>query len=140
MERQALIYAVIALAGAAGALIRYGIGAAIPFNPADSFPYATLFTNCAGCLFLGWFLTTAGYRATWNPALKTGIATGLVGSFTTFSTFSVETVRLGVEAGRWGTAVVYVLLSIWCGIALAWLGHRLAEYGHNRRRHGGVAP
>jgi CrcB protein len=135
-----LIYAVIGLAGAIGAFLRYAVGLLVPFDGSLSFPYTTLLINWLGCFFLGWFLTAADYRISLKPLFKVGVSTGLIGSFTTFSTFSVETLRLVVEHDRWGAAVIYVLLSVWGGLGMVWAGCRTARYGHKSMESGESAP
>ncbi|MFP3381294.1 CrcB family protein, partial [Bacillus sp. SIMBA_069] len=72
-----------------------------------SFPLATLLINLAGCFLLAW-LTTYITRLNILPSeVITGIGTGFIGSFTTFSTFSVETVQL-INHSEWSTAFLYV--------------------------------
>ncbi|MFM1650953.1 fluoride efflux transporter CrcB [Brevibacillus sp. B_LB10_24] len=119
-----MAYLVIGLAGSIGALLRYYIGLWSHEWWAGPFPLGTLVTNYIGCFVLAWFST----RVVGRPVpewLRLGITTGLIGSFTTFSTFSVETVQL-VHTGHSLTALLYVMTSLWGGLALAWLGYRSA--------------
>ena len=107
----------IAGAGAAGVLARYGIGQVTPSI------WATLFVNVIGSLLLG-VLVQAGREL--SPELRDVLGVGLLGGFTTFSTFSVQAV-LDTEAGEPGRAMAYVLASVVLGIAAAgfgyWIGH-----------------
>lgn len=119
-----MLYFYVGFAGIFGALLRYFIG--VYFNQwwLYDFPMATFLTNIAGCFLLGWFTTFLPRLKFVHPYMATALGTGFVGSFTTFSTFSVETVQL-IAASRWGTAISYVLLSLWVGLLSSWLGYRL---------------
>ncbi len=108
----------IAIAGAAGALSRYGIGSAV--GP-RSFPWGTLGINLAGAFALGLVLRVAMLRD-WPQAVTLPVAIGFLGAFTTFSTFSVETVDL-LRADRAPEAAAYVSVSVLGGLAAAALGY-----------------
>lgn len=111
--RRALV--LVAVGGAAGALARYGIATAMPVAP-GTFPWATLLTNLSGCLALGVLI---GLRPD-DLVLRTLVGTGVLGGFTTFSTFALETDRL---LGRHctGRALGYVAASTAGGLmAAAW--------------------
>lgn len=111
----------VGLGGMLGALARYGIDTvlvrrlgAVP----DSFPWGTLLINVAGSFLLGVLfvsLVEPGAGPTW---LRAALATGFLGAFTTFSTFSVQVVQLS-ETGRNGLALAYVLASIVAGVLAA---------------------
>ena len=97
----------IALGGATGTLLRYAIGVALA--PATSrFPVATLLINVSGSFLIGWF---ADYPGLVNPTLRVALIVGLCGGFTTFSAFSLETLRL-IERGDVLRATLYVVLSV----------------------------
>jgi fluoride exporter len=98
------------------------LGKVIPL-PAG-FPLGTLIINLFGCFFLAWFFTITAKRLM-NPNIKLAIGTGFTGAFTTFSTFSVETLNL-MKIGHVWMAVFYVLSSILGGIILALAGYTLA--------------
>ena len=108
----------IALAGAIGALARYRIGVAIGLR---SFPWATLSVNVAGSFLLAFILAGAA-TSRWSPATTAAVAVGLLGSFTTFSTFGYETFTL-LRTGRGHFAAAYVLLSLLGGLAATALGY-----------------
>lgn len=116
----------VGLGGILGALLRYGMS--LQFNPAKitSMPVGTLLCNYLGCFALGWLSNSSKISA--FPNVKAALTTGLIGSFTTFSSFSVETVTL-LRQGQWKEALVYGLLSLWGGLALAWLGSAVGRRG-----------
>jgi CrcB protein len=118
---------VVGVAGMVGALLRYSLGLLVHGWGGGAFPMSTLLTNFIGSFALGW-LTARLNRAAKVPAwVKPGIGTGLIGSFTTFSTFSVETVNL-VQQQLWGNAALYVGLSLFGGLILAWAGLKLESF------------
>jgi fluoride exporter len=99
----------IALGGAAGTVARYGVGVATERLTA-TWPMGTLLVNIAGSFFLGLFtfwLRTPPF----DPALRAALTIGLCGGFTTFSTFSYETVILAEEGGL-ARSLTYVVLSV----------------------------
>jgi CrcB protein len=108
----------IAVAGAAGALSRYGIGSAV--GP-RSFPWATLGINVAGAFALGLVVRVALLRD-WPTTLTFPIAIGFLGAFTTFSTFSVETFEL-LRSDRAPAAAAYVGVSVLGGVTAAAIGY-----------------
>ncbi|MCU1452995.1 MAG: crcB, partial [Acidimicrobiales bacterium] len=108
----------IALAGALGALSRYGVGAAIGVR---TFPWATLAINLSGSFVLG-ALLTAGVRRNWPEGVTVPLGVGFLGAFTTFSTFSYESITL-VRTDRAGMAAAYVVASVAGGLAAAALGY-----------------
>ena len=107
----------VALGGALGAVLRFYISESMP--DAD-FPWATLSVNLVGSLLLGAVTAATLTNALSEPqALLLGV--GLLGAFTTMSTFSVETIAL-MEAGQWRLAGTYVVVSAVIGPLLAWVG------------------
>ena len=104
----------VALGGALGALARYGIGGWVYDRMGEAFPWGTLVVNVLGCFLLGvavrWLQVSAA-----SPALRPFLTIGLLGAFTTFSTFSFETVAL-VQDGQWARAGVYVGASVAAGL------------------------
>jgi CrcB protein len=110
----------IAVAGATGALARYGIGLALGVR---SFPWTTLGINIVGSFLLGFLLQRAPGRLSDDVRIALGV--GLLGAFTTFSTFSNETVAM-VRDGRAGGALVYVSASVIGGLLAAVIGYRVA--------------
>lgn len=115
----------VAAGGALGALARFGLSAWIHAAWAPRFPVATLGINAAGSLLIGVLWVLIAERASLHPDWRSVAMTGFLGAFTTFSTFSLETVTL-FEDGRVAEALAYVLGSVllcvggaWCGIWFA---------------------
>ncbi|SEM16044.1 camphor resistance protein CrcB [Blastococcus sp. DSM 46786] len=115
-----MAYLLAALGGALGALARWGLAEAFPHSPAG-LPWATLGVNLTGCLLLGVLTSVLVARAPGSPWARPFLGVGVLGGFTTYSTFAVEVVRLA-DAGAAGTAVVYVLVSVLGGVAAAAVG------------------
>ena len=111
------------LGGFFGAITRYSIGEWIQTD--NGIPLGTLLINLLGCFLLGWFLTFFTLRKNIKTEFILFIGTGFIGSFTTFSTFSVETVLL-FQNGLTGYGVLYILISIVFGLLLTFLGLKLA--------------
>ncbi|MFD2332996.1 fluoride efflux transporter CrcB [Cohnella sp. GCM10020058] len=116
----------VGLAGSIGALLRYEAGLWTHSWWHMTFPLATLVINLSGCLALGLFTAWATTRPGMPEWLRLGIGTGLIGAYTTFSTFSVETLTL-LRDGRAGEAALYVGASVVGGLLFAWAGFRLGE-------------
>lgn len=114
---------VIGVGGFFGAILRYLVGMWIPVN--NGFPLGTLIINLLGCFFLGWFFTITTRQLVINLQLKLAIGTGFAGAFTTFSTFSVETMNL-INNNHFLMALIYLFLSIFGGVGLAFTGNKLA--------------
>jgi len=116
-------YLAAALGGALGALVRWGLGAALP-HPVGAWPTATLVVNLTGCLVLGLLSAALFARHPGSPWLRPFLGTGVLGGYTTFSTFTVEAVQLA-GTGRWTAAGGYVLVSVVGGVLAAAAGVRL---------------
>jgi CrcB protein len=119
MQRMRTVLAV-ALAGALGALARWGIGSWFGHR-FPSFPWGTLVINVSGSFVLGVLFAVLVERNAGSPAMRIALMTGLLGAYTTFSTFSLETFRL-FEEGATGSALANIGLSVFLGLFGVWLG------------------
>jgi CrcB protein len=112
-----IAYVAAALGGALGALGRWGVAEALPTGP-GGWPWATLLVNLTGCLLLGLLLGLLFARRNGSPWLRPFLGTGVLGGYTTYSTFAVEVVQRA-DAADWGTAAGYLAASVLGGIAAA---------------------
>jgi fluoride exporter len=112
--------------GAVGTLARYGLQGIVQERAGATFPYGTLVVNLVGCFLLGGIAEYALTHLTIPPEWRIGITVGFFGAFTTFSSFSFETVRL-LQDGEWLRGSVYVLVSVLGGLACVFFGMRIAE-------------
>jgi len=107
------------IGGGIGSLMRYGLGVALP---AEKFPLGVLACNLLGCLFIG---IVAGLLDK-PSALQIGIITGVLGGFTTFSSFSDATIKL-IQNGSIESALGNVALSVVGGLLLTYLGYLITS-------------
>ncbi len=117
---------VVSAGGALGANLRYLVGLWVAACWPGVFPWGTLLINLTGSLLLGVLLTLLAARRPEAQLLRLFLATGLLGAYTTFSTFSAETVALGAT-GYLPLAIAYVLFSIGGGYGAAWIGMACAR-------------
>lgn len=113
----------VMIGGFFGAISRSCLGEWIQTD--GGFPFATLLVNLIGCFLLGWLLTFMGQRKNVSPGITLFFGTGFIGSFTTFSTFSVETIQL-FQNGLVFFALLYILISICLGLCLTFIGYKIA--------------
>jgi CrcB protein len=105
-----MIYLLIALGGAIGSLLRYLLGGSVQRMSASGFPIGTMFVNVSGCFVIG-ILVRQFMNMQLAPDLRAFLIVGFCGGFTTFSTFSADTLGL-IEGGEYGRATGYVVLSV----------------------------
>ncbi len=114
----------IALGGAIGAVLRYlmatGINAWIPVN----FPIGTLLVNSLGCLIIGIVYSLLSTTPTYQTTLKPFLVIGILGGFTTFSSYAIETFQLA-QTQQIMKALLYIALSNFIGLASAWVGYKV---------------
>ncbi|WP_240537132.1 fluoride efflux transporter CrcB [Marinomonas flavescens] len=123
-----MFYFMIALGGATGALGRYGATRWINNHWHHHFPLATMLINILGCFLMGVaFVVVSEKMPNWEQHYRPFIQVGLLGAFTTFSTFSLEIVSL-INMQAWLSAAGYLLLSCTLGIAGVAAGIALARY------------
>lgn len=123
---------IVGAGGFLGAIARYLVGGWVQQRWGASFPYGTLVINVSGSFVLGLFATLA-LRFGWNDEWRLLIAIGLIGAYTTFSTFEYETLRLIAEGRQYGAALLNVFGSVVAGFGAACLGvvaARLLLRGH----------
>jgi len=111
----------IASGGAIGALLRYWTSLAVYGRLGTGFPYGTLAVNVIGSLLMGFLSIWLVERLAIGPAIRGFLLIGLLGAFTTFSTFSLETLNL-IESGQLGKAVLNVVISVLVCVTAAGLG------------------
>ncbi|MDA8421368.1 MAG: fluoride efflux transporter CrcB [Pseudomonadota bacterium] len=119
-------YFAIAVGGTLGCWARYAMTNLIQMLFGRSFPIATLCINVLGSFLMGFLFIETLNRVTISPATRTGILTGVLGGFTTFSTFSMEALMLA-ENGEMRKAAAYVALSVSLGLLAVFSGAYLAR-------------
>jgi len=111
----------IAAGGAIGALLRFWMSQGIYTLLGRGFPYGTLSVNVLGSLVMGILYVFLYERMNMSPEWRAALVIGLLGAFTTFSTFSIETLNL-LEASEHLKAFVNILLSISLCLVACWFG------------------
>jgi len=111
----------IAAGGAAGSVLRFWVSTWVHSFAGRSFPYGTFAVNILGCLAMGFLFVLFTDRLSDSVVLRAGILIGVLGGFTTFSTFSIEAFNL-IEQGEPLKALVYMLVSLILCVAGTWLG------------------
>lgn len=113
----------VALGGATGSVARALIGMALP----SRFPWATLLINVVGSCLIGGLMARVGTMEPGPAAtLRSLLVVGFCGGFTTFSTFSWQTLEQ-MQKGEWGAAAANVLLSVGLCLLAAWLGWKMGS-------------
>nr|WP_157536820.1 fluoride efflux transporter CrcB [Kitasatospora mediocidica] len=119
------ILAVIAVGGALGASARYGTGLLWPTAP-GAFPWATLVINTAGCAVIGVFMVLITEVWSAHRLLRPFFGTGVLGGFTTFSTYAVDIHRL-VEGKHAATGLAYLALTLLAALLAVWTAATLTR-------------
>jgi CrcB protein len=139
--RQSRLLALVVLGGAAGTTARWSLGQALAPSPGH-WPWVTFAINLIGSFLLGLLLETlirSGPDGGWRRAVRVGVGTGVLGGFTTYSTFVVEVDRL-IATGHGWTGGAYAVVSILIGVLAALAGIRLARTLPPVRLRSGSAP
>jgi fluoride exporter len=118
-----MVYIYVGIGGAIGCLLRYFVSY-FTFPTINYFPMGTLFVNMLGSFILGWFVAKVVPVQSVSNELKTGISTGIIGSFTTFSALSIEVIQL-IQASRYLWVILYLSISVVCGLMLMSVGYSL---------------
>ncbi len=115
------VLAAVALGGALGSLLRYAIASAIPSHP---FPWGIFVVNVSGGFLMGVIVELGALKLSLSPEVRALLTVGILGGYTTFSTFSLDSVLL-IERGAWLAAAGYVvgsivlsILALFAGLAL----------------------
>ncbi len=116
----------VALGGAVGSVLRYKMSGWVQGGGGGTFPVGTLFVNVSGAFAAGLLATFLLERSSVPAEVRTGLLVGVLGGYTTFSTFSLETLTLAHE-GEWLYVVVNVVASVAGALLAVWLGQTLAR-------------
>jgi CrcB protein len=124
-------YLVVGLGGALGSILRFGLGTLIDTSVSKGgqiFPWGTIVVNVTGCFIIGLFATLTGTEGRWLvPSLvRPFVMIGILGGYTTFSSFTLQTLALWNDK-QWGGAAANVVLSVVLCLVGVWLGAALAE-------------
>ena len=111
----------IAAGGAVGSVLRFWMSTWVHSFAGRSFPYGTLTVNVLGCLAMGFLFVLFVDRLSDNAVLRAGILIGVLGGFTTFSSFSIETFNL-IEQGAWFKAAANMAGSLLLCVGATWVG------------------
>ena len=122
----AILYAYVVFGSVLGGVARYA--ASLLILPVSGFPLATLFVNIVGSFIIGFYGALSGPdgRLFASVRQRQFVMTGFCGGFTTFSSFSLETVRL-LQAGMTHTALLNITISVVTWLLSVWLGHAAAS-------------
>jgi len=117
----------IAAGGALGAVARFGVSTGVYAMMGRSFPYGTLAVNVFGSLFMGLLYVMLIERLSLSPEFRAILLIGFLGSFTTFSTFSMETLSL-IEQAQLLKAAVNIIASVALCLLATWFGIIVARF------------
>jgi fluoride exporter len=123
-----LMYLWVAIGGALGSVSRFWLSGVVARHFGETFPWGTLVINVTGSFVIGLFATSTGTEGRWlvSPSFRTFFMIGICGGYTTFSSFSLQTLNLANE-GEWARAGANILLSVVLCLAGVWLGWLLAN-------------
>ena len=116
----------IGLSGAAGAVSRYGVNQYISHHFGSNL-LGTFFANTSGSFLLGFFIGMIATHTNWSNEIRLVVAVGFLGSYTTFSTLSVDTIQL-IQKGEFYTAGLNLVASVVIGLLAAMLGLFVGKY------------
>jgi CrcB protein len=129
------VLAVISAGGVAGALARYGLGEAFP-HTAEEFAWATFGINVSGCLLIGVLMVLVSDVWPTRRLLRPFLGTGVLGGYTTFSTYIVDIQQL-LAAGAARTALAYLAGTLLAALAAVYTGSTLTRWAVARIHHRG---
>lgn len=121
-----LTYLWIAIGGALGSVARFWLSGVVANRFGETFPWGTILVNITGSFVIGVFATSAGSEGRWlvSPAFRQFFMIGICGGYTTFSSFSLQTLDM-VRDGEYLHAGANVLFSVVLCLIGVWLGHLL---------------
>jgi CrcB protein len=117
--------ALIGVAGLAGTLGRYWLAGALARRYGEEFPFGTLAVNVLGCFLIGFLFFVFEGRGAFGETTRAALMVGLLGGFTTFSSYGLQTFAL-LREGALGRAALYVVASNLLGLLTVWGGYELA--------------
>lgn len=123
MDRNVLF---VGIGGLAGSIARYLVAVLFAGVLSPAFPFATLTVNIVGCFLIGVLFALSDRGSILSPEWRILLTTGFCGGFTTFSTFSYESLRL-LQDGEYLYVALYVLLSVVVGLAATYIGIALIK-------------
>ncbi len=121
----------VMLGGGMGAALRYIVASYVARFHNGPFPLGTFLINVTGSFMIGLLMTFFVYRSDLNPAWRLFLVTGVLGGYTTFSSFEWETLT-ALKTGAWLAAMLNVVLSVALGFIGAWVGAALTEKARGR--------
>ena len=119
-------YITIALGGGIGAVMRYGITLLVQSWTGPGFPYGTLVVNVVGSLLIGFVVVFLNHRYHGNEVLRLFLVIGILGGFTTFSTFSLDTIYL-IQSGFLVKAMSNIIISFCSCVFSVYVGMEIAR-------------
>jgi fluoride exporter len=127
-------YLWVAIGGAIGSVGRYWLSGWVARQWGETFPWGTILVNVTGSLLLGFIVTLTAPEGRWlaGPSFRVFFIFGLCGGFTTFSSFSMQTLTL-IREEQWLYAGANIVLSIVLCLVAVWVGHALAGSIHSAR-------
>jgi fluoride exporter len=126
------VLAAISAGGAVGAVARYGLSTAWPHRPTE-FPWSTLVVNVSGCLCIGVLMVLVTEVYTDQRLLRPFLGVGVLGGYTTFSTYVVD-IGHAATAGAAGIALVYLAVTLVGAVSAVWAGVTVTEWAVARHR------
>jgi CrcB protein len=119
------------LGGGLGSVARYGCSGLVARHAGETFPWGTLAINVSGCFVIGLFAALTGPDGRWMvaPSFRVFFMLGVCGGYTTFSSFSLQTLSLAQD-GEWFKAGANAVLSMILCLVAVWLGYQLVANFH----------
>jgi fluoride exporter len=120
-----MVFLYVGIGGALGSIFRYLVSC-LSFSTFHDFPMGTLFVNLLGAFVIGWFVARVVPLQSISKEVKAGTSTGIIGSFTTFSTLSVEVIQL-IQDSLYLWLFLYLFISVVGGLILTAIGFSIGR-------------